>query len=136
MNVRPRASAWIGAATNAAASYYAVELGHLDARGQWQSVTLEGSCDGTEADAAREALLAVLATLDVPSRIGVAVTDRRIATTLRMLVRTTVATQPHEVSVTCVSTTADYALPAAERAERARALARTSPVLQRSGPCR
>ena len=79
MSELPRVNAWVGTARGGAGAYYVVEIGHLNARDEWHPETLEGACEGGEDDAAREGLLAALATLPEPSRVGVAVTDRRLA---------------------------------------------------------
>jgi len=123
MTPRPRLSAWLGAAQGEGESWYVVEVGQVDDRDEWNAETLEGECDGDAAEAARAGLLAALATLTRPSRLGVAVTDAQIANQLRSLVRVTEATSPHMVSITCVSQAAVYAAMAVECLERARRLA-------------
>lgn len=123
MNELPRISAWLGAARGICEAHYVVEIGRLDDRAEWRSERLEGACDGDERDAARAGLLVALATLSSPSRVGVAVTDRRVAEGLRLLVRKSAATRPHEVSITCVSSNANYAAGAVECSRRAMELA-------------
>jgi hypothetical protein len=122
MMALPRVSAWLGAARGDGGAWYVVEIGRLDARDEWQSETLEGRTEGDEMDAAREGLLAALATLGGPSRVGVAVVNMRVAKNLRALVHRTSATRPHEVSITCVSATAPYATAAVASDRRARGL--------------
>jgi hypothetical protein len=119
----PRISAWMGAARGHGEAYFVVEIGHSDTREEWHSETLEGACEGLEGDAAQAGLLKALATLATPSRVGVAVTEPCIAKALRALVRDSIATRPHVVSITCVSATAIYAAAAVECTKRARELA-------------
>jgi hypothetical protein len=123
MNGRSRVTAWLGAAQGIGGAWYVVEIGRTSARGEWDSVTIECECDGDESAAARAGLLAALSTLAEPSRVGVAVTDKRVAKALRALVKQSAATRPHEVSITCISSAADYAAAAVECNARARELA-------------
>jgi hypothetical protein len=118
-----RVTAWLGAARGIDSAWYVVEIGGTDPRGEWNSEIFEGAYDGNDGDAACAGLVIALSTLAEPTRVGVAVTDRRVAKALRTLVTKTVMTKPHVVSITCVSVTAEYAATAVECARRARELA-------------